>query len=151
MNILIAVDFSAVTDAILQAVPDLVHASAGDSLNVYLMHIAEPDPEFVGWDTGPDVVRDQMAAQFHREHKQLEALAATMQGTTDASVTPLLVQGPIVQTVCGQAEKLNASLIVVGSHGHGATYDLLVGSISSGIIKQSLVPVLVVPDPKRRR
>jgi nucleotide-binding universal stress UspA family protein len=47
--------------------------------------------------------------------------------------------------ILAQADQLQADLIVVGSHGHGATYDLLVGSISSGVIRKSKVPVLVVP------
>jgi nucleotide-binding universal stress UspA family protein len=37
---------------------------------------------------------------------------------------------------------------VVGSHGHGAAYDLLVGSISAGIIRKAEVPVVVVPAEK---
>ena len=149
MNVLIVVDFSAVTGAILDAIPRLIRAQEGGTVHLYLMHVAEPDPEFVGWDVGPEVVRDQMAAEFHREHLQLEELATSLSAKANAEVTPLLVQGPIVETVGDEAAKLNASLVVVGSHGHGATYDLLVGSISSGIIKHSAIPVLVVPDPNR--
>ena len=40
---------------------------------------------------------------------------------------------------------MEAELLVVGSHGYGAVYDLLVGSISRGILKHSKIPVLVVP------
>lgn len=149
MNVLMSVDFSAVTTAMIEAVPDLVRAPAGDHLHIFLMHVAEPDPEFVGWEAGPEVVRDQMAAEFHREKKDLEDFAEKMRSAMDAQITPLLVQGPTVQTVCDEATKLDAELIVVGSHGHGATYDLFVGSISSGIIKKSNVPVLVVPAPDR--
>lgn len=150
MNVLLVVDFSDVTTTMLDVVPTLIPTPEQGSVHMYVMHVAEPEPEFVGWEAGPDVVRDQMAAEFRREHKQLEELAASLRGKTDAEVTPLLVQGPIVETVEQEAAKLHASLIVVGSHGHGATYDLLVGSISSGIIKHSTIPVLVVPDPKRR-
>lgn len=150
MNVLLVVDFSDVTTAMLDVVPTLIPTPERGSVHMYVLHVAEPEPEFVGWEAGPDVVRDQMAAEFRREHKQLEELAASLRERTDAEVTPLLVQGPIVETVGEESAKLHASLIVVGSHGHGATYDLLVGSISSGIIKHSTIPVLVVPDPKRR-
>jgi len=38
-----------------------------------------------------------------------------------------------------------ADMIVVGSHGHGAVYDVLIGSYSAGIIRGSELPVVVVP------
>jgi nucleotide-binding universal stress UspA family protein len=50
-----------------------------------------------------------------------------------------------VETTLKEAESLKAELIVLGSHGHGAVYDVLVGSYSAGIIRRSKLPVLVVP------
>ena len=38
-------------------------------------------------------------------------------------------------------------MIVVGSHGHGALYHLLLGSVSEGIIRKTTCPVLVVRLP----
>jgi len=34
---------------------------------------------------------------------------------------------------------------VVGSHGHGAFYDLLVGSTTHGLLLRASCPVLIVP------
>jgi len=145
MNVLISIDFSQITSVMLESVPSLLRVTAGDDLHIYLVHAGEPEPDFVGWEAGPDVVRDQMADEFHRAHKQLEDLADGLRKRTDAKVTPLLVQGPIAETVCEQAEKLDAAIVVVGSHGHGPAYDLVVGGISSAIIKNSKRPVLIVP------
>jgi hypothetical protein len=36
-------------------------------------------------------------------------------------------------------------MVVLGSHGHGAFYNLIVGSVAEGVIRHSKVPVLVVP------
>jgi len=36
-------------------------------------------------------------------------------------------------------------MIVMGSHGHGALYELLVGSITQGVLKAAKCPVVVVP------
>lgn len=145
MNVLISIDFSEITSMMLERVPALLKVTTGDDLHIYLMHVGEPDPDFVGYDAGPDVVRDQVADEFHRAHKQLEDLAHGLRQQLDANVTPLLVQGPIADTVCAQAEKLDAAIVVVGSHGHGPAYDLVVGGISSAIIKNSKRPVLIVP------
>ena len=146
MNFVVAVDFSDVTPIVLDALPALLPGSSTDDHHLYLIHVAEPDPEFVGWGAGPDVVRDQMAEEFAREHEQLAELADGLRGALEMEVTPLLVQGPTAETLCSQAESLDAAMIVVGSHGHGAAYDLVVGSISSAIIKQCQRAVLVVPS-----
>ncbi|MGL5938967.1 MAG: universal stress protein, partial [Waterburya sp.] len=39
-------------------------------------------------------------------------------------------------------------MIVLGSHGHGAVYRTLVGSVSEGIIHKASCPVLIVPAKK---
>jgi nucleotide-binding universal stress UspA family protein len=48
-----------------------------------------------------------------------------------------------------QAKKRAASYIVIGSHGHTAFYDLLVGSTASGVLKRATCPVIVVPARKK--
>ena len=145
MNVLVAIDFSEVSERQLETVGGLVRR---ESRKVYLLHVAEPEPDFVGFEAGPEVVRDQMAAQYHREHKQLHDMAQKLRATGH-DVTPLLVQGATVETILGEAEKLDAGLIVVGSHGHGAAFDLIVGSVSADVIRKANVPVLVVPSAER--
>ena len=56
-----------------------------------------------------------------------------------------LARGPGVASTLKEAARLEAGLIVVGTHGHGAVYDALIGSFSAGIIRKSKLPVLVVP------
>ncbi len=141
MNVVVAVDFSEVTRRILEVVQGV---SEGRAMRLFLIHVAEPDPAFVGWEAGPDVVRKQVATEFRREHRDVEALARKLRDA-GRDVTALCVQGPTVDTILAEAEQLQADLIVVGSHGHGATHDLLVGSVSSGVIRESRVPVLGVP------
>jgi universal stress protein A len=40
---------------------------------------------------------------------------------------------------------------VLGSHGHTAFYDLLVGSTAAGVLKHAPCPVVVVPPPAPRK
>jgi len=60
----------------------------------------------------------------------------------------LLLQGATIATVLTEADRLEANLLVIGSHGHGAVYDLLVGSVSEGLVRRSKRPMLVVPAAK---
>jgi nucleotide-binding universal stress UspA family protein len=56
--------------------------------------------------------------------------------------------GAVAEEILNQADELNADLIVMGTHGHGAMYNLLVGSATKGVLKHSSRPVLLVPAPK---
>ena len=144
MNILVAVDLSPGSDKVVATAGRLARLMGA---KVYVVHVAEPEPEFVGYDAGPEVVRTQVAEELHREHRDVQTLA---QGLRDQEIdaTALLIRGPTVETALKEADNLEAGLIVVGSHGHGAVYDVLVGSYSAGIIRQSELPVLVVPVRK---
>lgn len=53
--------------------------------------------------------------------------------------------GAPVPNILKQAEKVGADYIVMGSHGHTAFYDLLVGSTTHGVLLRSPCPVVIVP------
>jgi nucleotide-binding universal stress UspA family protein len=135
------VDFSNVADDQLEIVARL----ARPNREIYLLHVAEPEPSFVGYEAGPNEVRHEVAVEFKREHDELHALADRLR-EDGHQVSALMVQGPTVQTILKQAEKLEAEVIVVGSHGRGKLFDLVVGSVSAGVIRKAKVPVLVVPS-----
>ncbi len=140
MSLLVALDFSSVAEDQLEIVQRL----AAPNREIYLLHVAEPDPDFVGFEAGPEEVRDQVAKEFHQEHEQIQSLAGRLRDRGH-QVTALLVQGPTIETILNEAEKVGAEVIVVGSHGRGKLFDLVVGSVSAGVIRKSPVPVLVVP------
>lgn len=140
MNVLVAVDFSPVIERQLRVV-GRVCAGA----DVVVLHVAEPNPAFVGFEGGPGEVRDQIAAEFREEHRAVQALADRLRND-GIDATALLVQGPTAATILEQARRAESDVIVVGSHGRSAVYDLIAGSVSAEVIRKSDVPVLVVPS-----
>lgn len=144
MKILAAVDLSPVTE---QVIATLMRMAAALPTQVCLIYVAPPDPAFVGYGTGPDAVRVQVAAELHASHQQLQKLADRLRAG-GVETTALQLQGKTVETVIAEADRLPASLIVLGSHGHGAVYNMLVGSVAEGIVRASKVPVLLVPPPR---
>ena len=141
IKILVAIDLSPASARVVQVTERIARGMSGAA---WVLHVAEAEPDLVGFDAGPKVVRDQVAKEFREEHKQVQQYADQLR---DAGIdaTALLVRGPIVDTVLQEAKRLEADLIIVGSHGFGALYDLLVGSESRGIMKKTELPVLVVP------
>jgi nucleotide-binding universal stress UspA family protein len=55
----------------------------------------------------------------------------------------------VVEEILNEADVANADLVVMGTHGHGAMYNLLVGGVTKGVLKRSTRPVLLVPGPRR--
>lgn len=141
MSILLPVDFSSATQRTCEVAVEAARARNG---KIWLIHVAQPDPDFVGYDTGPDVVRDQVAAEFRREHRELRDLAETI-AASGVDVTPLLIQGATVETILAQAEHHDAELIVMATHGRGVMYQMFIGSVSEGVLHKSTRPVLMVP------
>jgi nucleotide-binding universal stress UspA family protein len=141
LKILVAVDLSNATKRIIQVTERIARGMSGEA---WVLHVAEAEPDLVGFDAGPEVVRDQVAKEFQEEHKAVQEYSDTLR-EAGIEATALLIRGPIVETILQQAKRIEADLLIVGSHGFGALYDLLVGSESRGVLKHSEVPVLVVP------
>ena len=147
MNILAAVDFSAFTLPIVETVERI--ATAVPETRIWLLHVAEPDPSFVGYDAGPAVVRDQVAAEYREERQRLQALADRLR-RSGVDVSALVVQGAIADTILAEADALDVQLIVMGSHGYGTLAELIVGGVSKVVLRKSACPVLIVPPSLAR-
>lgn len=141
MSILAAIDFSPVTRAVLDELPGL----ALEGEEIVLLHVAEPDPSFVGFDAGSDAVRAAWVERFQEERARLDRTAGELRDQ-GLRVRAEMVRGPIAEEVFRVADEAGARLIVLGSHGHGLLYNVLVGSVAESVIKDATVPVLLVPS-----
>jgi nucleotide-binding universal stress UspA family protein len=139
--VLACVDLSPVTDALLAQASRLAKALG---VELVVLHVAEPEPDFVGYDPGPQSVRDAVAGRLRETHRALDARVAEIEGAR-----PLMVQGQAAEAILDHAGRLGAELVVLGSHGHGKLYDLIVGSVASDVVKKATLPIVLVPDPGR--
>jgi nucleotide-binding universal stress UspA family protein len=140
-NILVPLDFSDVTSKVVEVARKF---AAAFQSRIILLNVAEPEPDFVGFEAGPPSVRVAVARDFKAERQHLDEIKGQLAAGA-ADVTALHIQGPIVEKILHEANAQEADLIVIGSHGHGAFYDLLVGSVTQGVIKGARCPVVVVP------
>ncbi len=146
-KLLAAIDFSPVSKAVVEHAASL---AAAFSAELTLVHVAAPDPELVGYEAGPQTVRDHRAREIRTEHQELQAIAEDLR-EREITARALLIQGPAVEKILAEAERLQADVIVIGSHGHGALYRALIGSIGEGVVRAARCPVLVVPAAPRGR
>lgn len=141
MRLLVPLDLSPATGRVLAA----TRAVARDTrAAVWLLHVAEPDPAFVGYDAGSEAVRDVIAHEYREEHRQLQDHAQELR-EFGIDATALTIRGPTAATILREAGRLEVDLIVMATHGRGAVFDLLVGSVSHAVLREARVPVLLVP------
>ena len=152
-RILVAIDLSDVTAVMLDVASEL---ASEFKAKLYLVHVAKVPHTYVahgggaqfGFDPAYTVLsRDEIAHQLRDEHRELQEHGARIEGE-GVQVAALLLPGDPVVKILEEAEKLDVDLIVMGSHGHGAIYELLVGSVTEGVLRKARRPVLVVPSER---
>lgn len=139
-RILLAVDGSEVA---LQAVRQLLLQVAllREQPEIHVLHVHPPVPlgrvqAHVGKET----------LEAHYLEESLEQLAAAEAQLTAAGClfTRHIHVGQPAEVIVRQAEVLDCSLIVIGSHGRSGLPGLLLGSVAQRVLQLSKRPVLVV-------
>lgn len=140
-NILVSIDFD---DKEHILVDKALEFGKAFNSKVWLIHIAAPDPDFIGYEVGPQYIRDTLAEELRDEHKSIQKFADKLiaQGV---KAEGLMVQGPTIEMIIKEAKKLKTDMIIAGHNKRNFLYKAFVGSISEDIIKEVNIPVLVVP------
>ena len=160
-NILVPIDFSEITEKILDKSAEF--AKAFDA-NILLIHVVVPVTESIknkvecqtlpslgefgnGYSTTIryDVVREQIAHQLKKEHTKLLEIKSELI-KKGVKARGLLIEGEIVSTIIKENEEINADLVIIGSHGHGSWHKALLGSVADGILKSINCPLLIIPS-----
>ena len=157
MKILAALDFSDTTESVIRTAKKIAAASSG---NVLLLHVIPEDNS--GMEFNPSMEpRQKPTGKYYREPDSTEEGDAVpllhdrrfreLQNMADSlkdegiETAVSIVHGDPVNMVLEHAEKEGVDLIAAGSHGHKTLYQLFVGSICAGLVRQSTIPVVIVP------
>lgn len=116
MKLLAALDLSRTTPDVLREARNWARRLSAE---LFLIHVAEPDPDFIGYGAGPESVRLAVAHKFQRAHQQIEALAVELR-QDGLNATALLVQGPTAETILREADKLSVDAIIMGTRARSA-------------------------------
>jgi nucleotide-binding universal stress UspA family protein len=108
-------------------------------------------PELAPMSGMPVPVFDPMPQTMPVDESQKSKLAQWQKEIAQGGLKVTLHEpaGMVAEEILFQADSLNADLIVMGTHGHGAMYNLLVGGMTKGVLKHSARPVLLVPGRRR--
>lgn len=146
-TVLAAIDFSPVTRTVLANAIRLTRTLRGRLL---LFHVVQP-PVVVADFTplvGEVLQFTTLIEKSARRHlRELRKRCTTL----GVKVDVVCRNGFPASLIVEQAKASEAQYIVLGSHGHTALYDLVVGSTTSGVLKRAPCPVVVVPAAPAKR
>ncbi len=154
-TILVPIDFSAATPHVLDLARELGKAFGA---RIHLIHVHDipaplpTSPLGYGALGMPEVVPMQMPGISEQsivpneeEKKKLNEWKLEIERTS-LGVTVHEPMGDMIDEILKCAQSIHADAIVMGRHGHGAMYNLLVGSVTEGVLKRATCPVLLVPS-----
>lgn len=142
-KILVPVDLSGATVRVCNAAADLAKALGG---RLVILHVVPPPPmvmsEYYAFDAG-QVIGLTREGRKLAAHK-LAALGRWFNKRCPATKVVMHEGGP-VSVILRTAAAIRSDYLVIGSHGHTAAYDLIIGSTTHGVIRKAPCPVLLVP------
>ena len=141
MKVLAALDLARTTPDVLREARIWARRLSAELI---LIHVADPDPDFIGYGAGPESVRLAVAHKFTRAHQRLEALSVELR-KEGLDATALLLQGATAETILREADRLSADVVLMGTRARGAVRELFVGSVSKEVLRKSTRPVLLIP------
>jgi nucleotide-binding universal stress UspA family protein len=145
-TILAPVDFSSATQTVVTEATALARSLDG---KVILLSVIQPPAPVAEYAAFLENIAEITAAGEKAAARNLTKLQAQLEAAGVTCETLQFVGTPI-QHITQQAEKLKADYIVMGSHGHTALYDLLVGSTTHGVLLRAKCPVVILPAEKRK-
>lgn len=142
---LVPVDFSAVSEEIVDTAVTFAQAFRA---RIVLLHIIPPPIVTSEYALPVEAVQESLVAGEHSAENRLEEYAETFR-RAQLTVETQVRHGPPVRSILEEAERTQADFIIMGSHGHGKLYDLLVGSTASGVLKGARCGVIIMPPDER--
>ncbi len=147
--LLAAIDFSDASKKVIEHAHALAKAFPA---KIFFVHVVEPVANYVPVGAAMDVIEaappPMIDLDAESQKAQLAKLVAAAR-TDGLEADSIAIVGLAAEEIVNTAEAQRADTIVVGSHGHGALYNLFAGSVVTGVLKRSEIPVFVIPISKK--
>ena len=141
-KIMVPIDNSPLAE---QALPTAIALARRSSAPLELVYVHRTEPAG-GYDDAP-----WNAGRKSSEQSYLDAVADELRGGAGVTVHTVLPSGDPTHTICAQAHKVGADLIVMTSRGRTGISRAWLGSVADGVVRESCVPVLLLhPQAKDR-
>ena len=151
-TLLVAVDFTSFSGKALVFASELAEKLKADLLVLHVIHDPAEAPGFYAhkgkkkkflrsMEEAAEEMMEEFLAKMRKDHPDQLPIKKAV---------PLLVVGTPVTRILEIAEKEQAKMIIIGSHGRTGLSHLLVGSKAERVVQLSPIPVTVVKTPTKK-
>ena len=163
MKLLCAIDFSESTIDLIKSAEKL---GTDCNATLVLTHVMPPDENEIEFQpiieahfkprkkyyTEPDSTEkgDSVPILHNRKYQLLQTITEWLKEKGISSEISI-VHGNEVDGIIEQAAKHETDMILLGSHGHKALYQLLIGSVCEGVLRKAAIPVVIVPKGNAKK
>ena len=141
-TIIAPIDFSKATASVIDAAVSLASALDG---RIVLLHIVQPLIITSDYGLTMDNFQETIVSSEQHAARRLAELSESLRAKGVKNVETAQISGPARAGIVEQAKKFEADYIVMGSHGHTAFYDLMIGSTTQYVVQKAHCPVVIVP------
>ncbi len=139
-NFLVPLDGSAMAESVLPAVAQI---AALFNTRIILIHVIEKDaPQKIH---GEHHLTNPAEAQIYLDRIKATVFSHNLQ--VEAHVHSAEIKN-VAESIVNHLSEFGHDLIIMCSHGHGGTRDLLFGSIAQQVVALGTVPVLLFPSSR---
>jgi nucleotide-binding universal stress UspA family protein len=132
-KVLFPTDFSEYAQKTLECIGEIPGIK-----ELMLLHIVDAThPSKHGWTHGPHIENAKILMGEKKEY--LESLGLKVKTTVD-----VITEGEVYREILGTAEKEQVSLIVMGARGKSPIKDLLLGGVSSKVVRHAKTNLLIM-------
>ncbi|MCF0254268.1 MAG: universal stress protein [Duodenibacillus sp.] len=146
MKILVPIDGSVYSENSLAFVASRA-TLLGSTPEIELLVVLEPLPGRMLTGVG----KDDLMAYYEDEAEKVFRPARSMLKDTSAKITESFVVGSPSEKIAEEAARMKADLIIMGSRGRTALAGLFMGSVTTGVLARTKLPILILrnkPAPK---
>lgn len=143
-TLLAAIDLSPISQKVVEEAGRLATALGA---GLVLLNVREPAAAYVPVGAAMDVITAPIMMEppdLAVVKERLEAFAAPLR-TAGLDVRTAATVALPEEEILERAKSLDAVMIVLGSHGHGAAYQLFSGSVVTSVLHRAEIPVTVIP------
>ncbi|MFW6068208.1 MAG: universal stress protein [Chloroflexota bacterium] len=141
-RILVPLDGSSRAEAIIPHVENLAHCY---NATVIFLQVLEPDPTIVGpYDAQVLAVPPE---EIERRLNAIDAYLAGWEGEfreKSIKARRITARGSVVEAIINAADRENADLIAMASHGRSGLSRVFYGSVAAGVLQRVEHPLLLV-------
>lgn len=125
-----------------RALPTAVKLARASGAQIILLAIAPPPIGGIEVQLTPVLIDEKERAAIH--DRLLSEVIAAGCDSSGLQITPLVVEGFVAEEISDEAERMQADLIIMSSHGYGGWRRLALGSVTDKVMHITRTPLLII-------